>query len=95
MNLAWDCVKASQVALFVTTIEYFDRKNCSWEKSLIGKLVLEWKNEILEKNETSIMIKKHAQKKIFVLFARFYQQLCYFYCQLLFLFVPITNTQEI
>lgn len=49
-----------------------DNKVFSYKKRLIGKLVLELKNEVLEKNETSIMIKKHAKKKIFVLFARFY-----------------------
>ena len=34
--------------------EYLDIKNCSWEKRLVGKLVLECEDEILNTSETSI-----------------------------------------
>ena len=34
--------------------EYLDLKNCSWEKRLIGKLVLECEDETLNTSETSI-----------------------------------------
>ena len=42
-----DCDKACKID------EYLDIKNCSCEKYLIGKFVLGWEDEILNKNKTS------------------------------------------
>ena len=68
-------------------------KNCSGDKRIIGKLVLEYEDEIL--NTTLLDNKKVTRKKIAFLFTRFHQQL-YAYCyQLLFPLVTITITQEI
>ena len=46
----WDCEcnKACKIE------RYFDIKNCSCEKHLIGKLVLESENEILNATETLV-----------------------------------------
>ena len=38
--------------------EYLDIKSCSCEKYLTGKLVLECENEIVNKTEILLMIKK-------------------------------------
>ena len=42
-----ECNKARKIG------EYLDIKNCSCEKYLIGKFVLGWEDEILNKNKTS------------------------------------------
>ena len=59
-----ECNKASNID------EYLNTKNCSCKKYLIGKLVLECENEILDTTETSLDHKKVICKKI--LFTRFY-----------------------
>ena len=47
--------------------EHLGVKNCSCQKLLIGKLVLEYKNEILNTFETSLDDKKsNIQRKIIV-----------------------------
>ena len=38
--------------------EYLDTENCSFEKRLIGKLALEYEDEILNTTETSLDDKK-------------------------------------
>ena len=67
-----ECNKASKID------EYLNTKNCSCKKYLIGKLVLQCENEMLDTTETSLDHKKVICKKI--LFTRFYGQLrvcCY------------------
>ena len=51
--------------------EYLDIKNALWEKSLIGKLVLECEDEVLKANETSLDYQKIQAKKI-ILSIRFH-----------------------
>ena len=50
--------------------EYLDMKNCSGDKRIIGKLVLEYEDEIL--NTTLLDNKKVTRKKIAFLFTRFH-----------------------
>ena len=50
------------------TDEYLDIKNWSCEEHLIGKLVLECKDEILSTTKTSLDDRKGSCKKIIVLF---------------------------
>ena len=52
-----ECNKACKID------EYLDIKNCSCEKHLIGKLVLECEDEILNTTETLLNDKKVAHEK--------------------------------
>ena len=52
-----ECNKACKID------EYLDIKNCSCEKRLIDKLVLECEDEILSKTETLLNDKKVANSK--------------------------------
>ena len=45
------------------TCKYLEIKNCSCEKRLIGKLILECEDEILNATETSLDEKKETRKK--------------------------------
>ena len=49
--------------------EYLDIKNALCEKSLIGKLVLECEDEILNANETSLDYQKITSKKNYLIHA--------------------------
>ena len=57
----WECNKVYKVH------QYLDIKSCFCGKGLIGKLVLEWKDEILNTTESSLDDKKVtcAKKRIF------------------------------
>ena len=48
------------------------KKNCFCEKRLIGKLVLEYEDEILNTTETYFMIKKLYMQKVVALLILFY-----------------------
>ena len=50
----------------------FRYSKCSCEKHLIGKLVIECEDEILNTTETSLDDKKVTWKKIIVLLTQFY-----------------------
>ena len=52
--------------------KYLEIKNCSCEKRLIGKLVLECEDEILNTTETSLDEKKEICKKAMFSFTRFH-----------------------
>ena len=53
--------------------KFLNNKNYSWEKRLKRKLVLEWKDEMLNTTKTSLVeIKKTCKKKAIVLFIRFH-----------------------
>ena len=53
-----ECNKACKID------EYLDIKNCSCEKNLIGKLLLECEEEILNSTRTLRNDKQHVQKDI-------------------------------
>ena len=52
--------------------DYLDMKICFLEKHLIGKLVLECEDEILNTTETLLDDKKQRVQKVIVLFILFY-----------------------
>ena len=71
--------------------EYVDIKNCSYEKRLIGKLILECEEKILNSNEALLDDKKYHMQKVIALFILFhwYLYVCYyeFSCVLVVIFI--------
>ena len=56
--------------------EYTDAKNCSCEKRLIGKLVLECEDEVLNTTETSLNDKKGSMCKKLLSYSEYF--ICYY-----------------
>ena len=75
--------------------EYLDIKNCTCEKSLIGKLVLKYEDEILNTIETLLNNEKLACAKSSFLFILFHGQCYVSYYLLSFALVFVFITKNI